>query len=1103
MRVRFRRGEHGRVSFLQLKTVRFLSAWLTNFAAQARGSGNDGSAAGGCGRRWLRGLLLAIVAAVLGCGRLAADASPLYLETLFGRKPTASTQMVADRHGHFFSADYRYNQVCVYTLKSGSRPIAGSASAGFRDGVGSEALFYGPWAIARSEAGNLYVTDALNSSIRRVSMDGRVTTVAGKAPGSPVGSEFVEMFSFLNGIAVDREENLYVTAMSSLHKVARDGAVTTLARPTPGALFGPVAVTVDRQGNPCVSDSSNRQISRLERDGRLTRIAGYPTRDASVRMLMFDAEGVLYILSTALEDVQPRVWRLEAGGTWRALTAAGHQWLVPGVEGDIFLFARDGVWQIEQGGNFKKVGPASQAKDVDGEGTDVLFDEPSFIAGDKSGNFYVTSGNRVRKIDPQMRVTTLAGGEAGYVDGPGAAARFRRPLGVATDPAGNVYVADYGNHVLRLIRPEGSVTTVLGNGTTGTQNGTVAVAEGRLTRPLSLAVDSTGVIYFLEDRDVAPIRKIAAGMVSTINFNLGHPTRLEVDGRDRLWVMSDVLAYHTPPSGFVWLANDTFDYGFRNGQGEAALMNLPTGIAVDQDGYIYVADTQNGAIRAVSPTGYVSTIAGNGDRGFRDGLYWRGACYPTDIAIDREGNLLITDPDYSTIRKGYRVSATATEPAMRWRTPAPMRPGVALTEAQLNATAAVPGVFEYLPAQGAVLAPGTHLVTAYFTPTDRRNYLPTFVATRVVVAESAAPAIAVQPQDAMVSAGEEALFSAVVAAAETATYRWQRWERQTSVWRDVSDGARYSGAATATLRLQRVTALEEGDRYRLVVTDGGGTVATNSAAVAIRGGFLVNMSTRAVVEGGDQAAIVGFVITGTEPKQVLVRAAGPALAGFGVEGALAEPRLRLFRGETEIAANAAWSGAANAAELKTVAARVGAFAWEDESKDSAILVTLPPGQYTAQVASGSGARGVTLIEVYGAEKTAAAPIVNISSRSLVRGREAGMTAGFVIQGNQAKRVLIRASGPALASLFGLSGTLADPVLRVYSGQTLTATQSGWRNREESISAAAARAGAFAWRAGSNDAAVLLLLPPGAYSAEVASASGGTGTALLEVYAADL
>lgn len=210
-------------------------------------------------------------------------------------------------------------------------------------------------------------------------------------------------------------------------------------------------------------------------------------------------------------------------------------------------------------------------------------------------------------------------------------------------------------------------------------------------------------------------------------------------------------------------------------------------------------------------------------------------------------------------------------------------------------------VVSTLSAPGAVLSPGVHLVTAHFTPTDRRNFLPTFASTWVVVSESTAPAIAIQPQDSTASAGEDVSFSALAATSGATTYQWQRWDRQAASWSNVSDGDRYGGAGTATLRLQRVTPLDDGDRFRLLVTDSRGTTATNSVLFSIRGGWIVNISTRAFVGGDDQAAIGGFVITGAEPKQILVRASGPALAAFGVGGAIPDPRLRLFRDTTQLA----------------------------------------------------------------------------------------------------------------------------------------------------------------------------------------------------------
>jgi hypothetical protein len=143
-------------------------------------------------------------------------------------------------------------------------------------------------------------------------------------------------------------------------------------------------------------------------------------------------------------------------------------------------------------------------------------------------------------------------------------------------------------------------------------------------------------------------------------------------------------------------------------------------------------------------------------------------------------------------------------------------------------------------------------------------------------------------------------------------------------------------------------------------------VEVYDCAPGIPGSELENISTRSSVGTGGNIQIAGFVIGGSQPRTVLIRASGPALSGFGVEGVLADPKLALLNGQTVLASNTGWSTADNESDIVSAAVQVGAFPWEGASADSAILITLQPGTYTAEVSGSSGDSGVALIEVYDA-----------------------------------------------------------------------------------------------------------------------------------------
>jgi hypothetical protein len=264
---------------------------------------------------------------------------------------------------------------------------------------------------------------------------------------------------------------------------------------------------------------------------------------------------------------------------------------------------------------------------------------------------------------------------------------------------------------------------------------------------------------------------------------------------------------------------------------------------------------------------------------------------------------------------------------------------------------------------------------------------------------------------------------------------------------------------------------------------------------------LVNLSSRVWAGPAEEVAVAGFVISGEQAKPVLIRAAGPALAQFGLAASLASPQLDVYREGVHIASNAGWSTATNSAALASATSRAGAFAFPYGSRDAALLQTLAPGAYTVNLSATSGPAGLALIEIY--DLSGVAPgqkLTNLSSRAKTgRGTE-NLIAGVVVSGMAPKRVLIRAAGPALAS-FGLPEVLRRPQLTLHVGAAVIARNDSWSTSANSaaIAQATAQAGAFAFAPGSADAALLLNLSPGTYTAQVSCLDGSSGVALIEIY----
>lgn len=277
--------------------------------------------------------------------------------------------------------------------------------------------------------------------------------------------------------------------------------------------------------------------------------------------------------------------------------------------------------------------------------------------------------------------------------------------------------------------------------------------------------------------------------------------------------------------------------------------------------------------------------------------------------------------------------------------------------------------------------------------------------------------------------------------------------------------------------------------------------------IAGTAGRLVNLSVRTFAGADLNTLIAGFSVVGSGGRTLLVRGVGPTLAGFGVSGAHPDPMITAYAGTAVIEANNAWGAARNASAIAATAPAVGAFALPAGSADAALLADFPAGfGYTVHVTGAAGATGVALMEIYDASGAASNPpavpaarLANVSARSGV-GTGAGiLIAGFAVNENP-RAVLVRGVGPVLAA-FGVTDTLANPRLRIFQGAQLIAENDDWSaaSNASAVAGAAASVGAFALGAGGADAALLLTLPPGAYTAQISGVNDTTGIALVEVY----
>ncbi|MEI6819984.1 MAG: hypothetical protein WCL19_10340, partial [Verrucomicrobiota bacterium] len=540
------------------------------------------------------------------------------------------------------------------------------AGNGNVDGTGSAARFGSPYGVAVDSSNNAYVADTDNHAIRKVSPAGVVTTLAGSPGSSGVmdGTGSTARFSSPQGVAVDGGGNVYVadTGNHAIRKISPTGVVTTLAG-IPGS-FGatdgtgstarfssPQGVSVDGGGNVYVADTGNYTIRKISPAGVVTTLAGSPGSPGNTN-------------GTGRAALFKRPVGIAVDGSFNVYVADSRDYTLRKI--------------TSAGVVTTLAGSAGSSGSTDSKDGAPKFYSPGGVAVDSSGNVYVadTNNHTIRRVTSAGVVTTLAGspGGSGMMDQTGSAARFSSPQGVAVDGGGAVYVADTKNNALRKINSDGAVTTLAGSAANiGSTDGVGDVA--RFYSPLGVARDGGGNVY-VADSDNHTIRKItSAGVVTTLAGSAGsfgsadskdaapkfnYPGGVAVDSSANVYVAdtdNHAIRKITPAGVTSTFAGLAGDYGSTDGGSDVAQFNFPSGIAVDGAGAVYVADTYNHSIRKITPDGVVTTVAGAtgdnaGDEGATDG---NGAAarfyYPQGVAVDSSGNIYVADSGNHTIRK--------------------------------------------------------------------------------------------------------------------------------------------------------------------------------------------------------------------------------------------------------------------------------------------------------------------------------------------------------------------------------------------------------------------------------------------------------------------
>lgn len=571
--------------------------------------------------------------------------------------------VAVDSGSNIYAADINNHTIRKISPGGEVTTLAGLAGvSGTTDGVGSKARFNQPESVAVDSAGNVYVADSANHTIRKITSAGLVTTLAGLAgtAGTNNGTGVAARFNLPSGVGLDGSSNIYVGDFynHAIRKITPAGAVTTLVglAGTAGTNNGtgvaarfsyPSRIAVDGGGNIYVADTGNHAIRKTTPAGVVTTLAGLAGTSGTNNGTGGKAR--FYLPFGVAVDTGTNVYVADTyNHTIRKISPAGV----------VTTFA----------------GLADTTGSTDATGTAARFNKPAGIASAGNGNLYVgdTYNHLIRKITSAGVVTTLAGSHsaAGSADGTGSTARFNYPAAITIGTNGYLYLADVGNHTIRKITPAGVVTTLAGlAGTSGANNGSGNAA--RFNFPQGAVADKAGNVY-VADSSNNTIRKITpAGAVSTLAGSAGkagtnngtgaaarfnNPCQLAVDGGGNVYVAdvdNHAIRIVTPAGAVTTLAGLAGTSGTNDGTGGLARFNRPFGVAVDGGGNVFVADTYNYTIRKVTSSGAVTTLAGLvGTSGSADG--GSGVArfnYPGAVAINSGNELFVLDFSGNTIRK--------------------------------------------------------------------------------------------------------------------------------------------------------------------------------------------------------------------------------------------------------------------------------------------------------------------------------------------------------------------------------------------------------------------------------------------------------------------
>jgi uncharacterized protein (TIGR03437 family) len=731
--------------------------------------------------------------------------------------------VAVDSHGNIFISSSALSMI-LRVAPGGVITVAAGNGLNRYAGDGGSAVaasLAGPSGLAFDQAGNLYVADSNNNAIRRIDPSGVITTVAGNGQGAYSGDGGPATSASLNdplAVALDKSGNLYIAENDQrIRMVTPDGTISTIAGTgasntgsnngdgnpaTEATLNRPDGLAFDAAGNLYVADQFACAVRKISAAGIITTVAGGkcgfsgdggPATSAAistVRGVALDSSGNLYLSDAGNQRIR-RVSPTGAISTIAGTATAG--------------FGGDG-------------GAALQA----------LFSNPGALALDSTGALIVIDmdNNRARRIVVGGAVNTVAGTTVSIGDsGPAPLASIPGVRSVSTDGAGNLYIAVPGQNRIRKVAPSGIIATAAGNGATAyTGDGGPAISAS-LNPPLGVASNTAGDLYIAEGNEIRHVNA-STGKISTFagtgaccyNGNgtggdggpataaiIYYPESIAVDSIGNVYFTSLVqlpsgvdqgarVRRVTPDGTINVFAGGGFGFGGDNGPAVQALMGSALSVATGPDGSLYIADLTNNRVRRVDPvTGIITTVAGNGQStpsGDGGPAISAGVPSPYSVAVDKANNLYIGCPVY--VRK--------------------------VTPAGTISTVAGNGAYNFAGDGGIATAAALQIATGLAVDAAGNLYLADSPDNRVRVVQAATATLAVSPLSLSFTSSGAGSQTFAVGNSGAGSMAWASSASTTSGggWLSVSPASGSSAAgqtgATVTVTVNP-TGLAAGDYY--------------------------------------------------------------------------------------------------------------------------------------------------------------------------------------------------------------------------------------------------------------------------------------------------